>query len=552
MAKKVSLNQGSIIANVVQILERRIVLSEIGWHNETIASIIELGDEDPDKPYLLPGFIDAHVHIESSMLTPGEFAQIACRHGTVAAVSDPHEIANVLGLDGIRFMYDSAALTPMPILFGAPSCVPATPFETSGARLDSEQLAWLFENRQASYLSEVMNYPGVLHDDPDITAKLALAKRFGYPIDGHAPGLSGENAKRYAASGISTDHECSTLGEARGKLAAGMHILIREGSAARNFEALHPLIGEVPERVMLCSDDKHPDDLIAGHINVLVARAVAHGHCVFDALRCACWNPVDHYNLPVGRLRVGERMDAVLVENLADFSVLGTWIAGQKVAEHGKSLLTHHATKSVNRFAAAPISTSDLEVPASGEQIRVIKAFDGELFTQALLRPPKIEHGRVVPDIESDRLLLTVVNRYEAARPALAFIEGFGLQRGALASSVAHDSHNIIAVGPDSEAICLAVNAVIAARGGIAVADRERVELLPLPIAGLMSDADGDSVAARYAELDAWAKRLGSPLRAPLMTLSFMALLVIPELKLSDRGLFDGRTFSFTSLTVTP
>ncbi|CCE23126.1 adenine deaminase [Methylotuvimicrobium alcaliphilum 20Z] len=552
MAKNVSLNQGSIIANVVQILERRIVLSEIGWDNETIASIIELGDEDPDKPYLLPGFIDAHVHIESSMLTPDEFARIACRHGTVAAVSDPHEIANVLGLDGIRFMCDSAALTPMPILFGAPSCVPATPFETAGARLDSEQLAWLFENRQAGYLSEVMNYPGVLHDDPDITAKLALAKRFGYPIDGHAPGLSGEDVKHYAAAGISTDHECSTLDEAREKLAVGMHILIREGSAARNFEALHPLIDEAPERVMLCSDDKHPDDLVAGHINVLVARAVAHGHSVFDVLRCACWNPVDHYNLPVGRLRVGERMDAVLVENLADFSVLGTWVGGQKVAEHGKSLLTHHATNPVNRFAAAPISASDLEAPASGEQIRVIKAFDGELFTQAVLRTPKIVHGQIVPDIESDRLLLTVVNRYEAARPALAFIEGFGLQRGALASSVAHDSHNVIAVGADSEAICLAVNAVIAARGGIAVADRERVELLPLPIAGLMSDADGDSVAARYADLDALAKRLGSPLRAPFMTLSFMALLVIPELKLSDRGLFDGRTFSFTPLTVTP
>ncbi len=547
-----SLNQGSIIANIVQILERRIFLAKVCWKNGTIASLTELGDEDPDKPYLLPGFIDAHVHIESSMLTPSEFARIACRHGTVATVSDPHEIANVLGLEGIRFMCDSAALTPMPILFGAPSCVPATPFETSGARLDSVQLAWLLENRQASYLSEVMNYPGVLHEDAELMNKLALAKRFGYPIDGHAPGLSGEDVKRYAAAGISTDHECSTLDEAREKLAAGMHILIREGSAARNFEALHPLIGEAPERVMLCSDDKHPDDLVAGHINVLVARAIAHGHSVFDALRCACWNPVDHYDLPVGRLRVGERMDAVLVENLTGFNVLCTWIAGQKVAEHGKSLLAHHETKSVNRFAAVPIDTSDLEVPASNKQIRVIKAFDGELFTQALLRTPKIEHDKIVPDIECDRLLLVVVNRYEVARPALAFIEGFGLQRGALASSVAHDSHNIIAVGADADAICLAVNAVIAAQGGIAVADREHVELLPLPIAGLMSDADGDSVAARYAELDASAKRLGSPLRAPFMTLSFMALLVIPELKLSDRGLFDGRTFSFTSLTVTP
>ncbi len=546
------MHQDSLITNIVQILERRTALAEVGWENGMITSITELGDEDPNKPYLLPGFIDAHVHIESSMLTPAEFARIACRHGTVATVSDPHEIANVLGLEGIRFMYESAALTPMPILFGAPSCVPATSFETAGARLDSEQLAWLFENRQAGYLSEVMNYPGVLHDDPDIATKLALAKRFGYPIDGHAPGLSGEDVKRYAAAGISTDHECSTLDEAREKLAAGMHILIREGSAARNFEALQPLIGEVPDRVMLCSDDKHPDDLVAGHINNMVVRAVGCGHSVYDALRCACWNPVDHYRLPIGRLRVGERMDAVLVENLIDFNVLVTWIAGQKVAEQGKSLLTHPEIKAVNRFDAAPISASDLEVMASGKQIRVIKAIDGELFTQALLRTPKFEHDKIVPDIECDRLLLAVVNRYRASRPALAFIEGFGLQRGALASSVAHDSHNIISVGADSDAICRAVNAVIAAQGGIALADRDRVELLPLTIAGLMSDADGDSVAARYAELDALAKQLGSPLRAPFMTLSFMALLVIPELKLSDRGLFDGLTFSLTPLTVTP
>lgn len=539
-----------LITNVVYILERRIVLAEVAWANGTISSITELGDEDPDQPYLLPGFIDAHVHIESSMLTPAEFARIACRHGTVATVSDPHEIANVLGLEGVRFMFDNAASTPMPILFGAPSCVPATPFETSGARLDTEQLAWLFENRRAAYLSEVMNYPGVLHEDAELMHKLALARSFGYPIDGHAPGLSGEDLKRYAAAGISTDHECSTLDEAREKLAAGMHILIREGSAARNFEALHPLIDEAPERVMLCSDDKHPDDLLAGHIDVLVARAVALGHNVFDVLRCACWNPVDHYDLPVGRLRVGERMDAVLVENLTDFRVLCTWIAGEKVAEHGKSLLAHRPTTPINRFAAVPINAADLEIPASGEEIRVIKAFDGELFTQAVSCRPKIEQGRIVPDLESDRLLLAVVNRYQAARPALALIEGFGLKRGALASSVAHDSHNIIAVGVDADAVCRAVNALIAARGGIAVADGKRVESLPLPIAGLMSDADGDSVAARYAELDAWAKQLGSPLRAPFMTLSFMALLVIPELKLSDRGLFDGRTFSFTSLTV--
>ncbi|MBF6651067.1 adenine deaminase [Methylobacter sp. BlB1] len=544
------MHQGSVIANIVQPLERRIFLAEVRWERGIITAIAELGYEDPNKTYLLPGFIDAHVHIESSMLTPAEFARIACRHGTVATVSDPHEIANVLGLEGIRFMCDNAALTPLPILFGAPSCVPATPFETAGARLESEQLDYLFQNRLTGYLSEMMNYPAVLNNDPQIMAKLDLAKRYGCPIDGHAPGLKGDAMRRYAEAGISTDHECSTLDEARAKLATGMHILIREGSAARNFDALHTLISEYPERVMFCSDDKHPDDLVAGHINLLVARAVAYGHAVFDVLRCACLNPIKHYGLAVGQLRVGDRMDAVEVENISTFKPISTWIAGQKVAHQGTSLLTRIKPEPINRFNASPITDAHLDVEAKGRQIRVIKAADGDLFTQEMLHAPRIENNKIVPDPERDLLLLAVVNRYQDAQPALAFIEGFGLKQGALASSVAHDSHNIIAVGADAESVCRAINAVIAAQGGIAAADQDGVELLPLPIAGLMSHDDGDTVAARYAELNASAKKMGSPLRAPFMTLSFMALLVIPELKLSDQGLFDGRTFTFTSLTV--
>ena len=544
------MHQGSVTANIVQPLERRIFLAEVRWERGIIAAITRLGYEDPNKTYLLPGFIDAHVHIESSMLTPAEFARIACRHGTVATVSDPHEIANVLGLEGIRFMCDNAALTPLLILFGAPSCVPATPFETAGARLESEQLDYLFRNKLTGYLSEMMNYPAVLNSDPQIMAKLDLAKRYGCPIDGHAPGLKGDAMRRYAGAGISTDHECSTLDEARAKLAAGMHILIREGSAARDFEALHTLISEYPERVMFCSDDKHPDDLVAGHINLLAARAVAYGHSVFDVLRCACLNPIRHYGLAVGQLRVGDRMDAVEVENISTFKPVSTWIAGQKVAQQGTSLLPRIKPEPVNRFNASPITDAHLDVEAKGRQIRVIKAADGDLFTQETLHAPKIENDKIVPDPERDLLLLAVVNRYQDAQPALAFIEGFGLKQGALASSVAHDSHNIIAVGADAESVCRAVNAVIAAQGGIAAADLGGVELLPLPIAGLMSHDDGDAVAARYAELNAIARQMGSPLRAPFMTLSFMALLVIPELKLSDRGLFDGRTFTFTSLTV--
>ena len=545
-----NVNHGSVIANIVHIEERRIVPGEITWENGIITRICELDKPELATRYLLPGFIDAHVHIESSMLTPAEFARIASRHGTVATISDPHEIANILGLKGINFMIANAALTPMPIFFGAPACVPATPFETAGARLESGQLELLFKNKSVTYLSEMMNYPGVLNHDPDILAKLQLARRYDCPIDGHAPGLTGADALRYAQAGITTDHECSTLSEAEAKLAAGMSILIREGSAARNFDALHPLISSHPDKVMFCSDDKHPDDLVAGHINTLVARAVAASHDIFDVLRCACINPIMHYRLPLGRLRVGDRMDAVEVNNLQTFIPLRTWIAGRKVAENNKSLLPSVKPAPINYFNARAISPDDLDIESVGQKIRVIKAFDGELFTEELLQIPKVRHQKIVADPDRDILLLTVINRYRPAKPALAFIQGFGLQQGALASSVAHDSHNIIAVGTDAELICQAVNRIIAAKGGIAAATATGVELLPLPIAGLMSDLDGETLANRYAELNRLAQLMGSQLSAPFMTLSFMALLVIGNLKLSDQGLFDSKTFQFTSLTV--
>ena len=544
------INHGSFVANIVQIPERRIFLGKISWQDGLITEIAKQGEQDPKANFLLPGFIDAHIHIESSMLTPAEFSRIASRHGTVAAVSDPHEIANVMGLEGIRFMIDNAQQTPMPIFFGAPACVPATPFETAGAEIGAQELETLFRNGMTSYLSEMMNYPGVLNNDPATIDKLALARRFGCTVDGHAPGLTGLDARRYAQAGISTDHECSTLAEAEAKLAAGMRILIREGSAARNFEALHPLISRHPDQVMFCSDDKHPDDLVESHINALAARAVAKGHDLFKVLRCACLNPIEHYRLPLGRLVIGDRMDAVTVSDLRSFTPLATWISGIKVAENGNSLLTGISPSPINRFNARAISPKDLEIESQAKTIRVIKALDGDLTTQERLCTPKIKDRKIVTDRQRDILLLTVVNRYQPAKPALAFINGFGLKQGALASSVAHDSHNIIAVGVDTDSICHAVNSIIETQGGIAAATQSRVELLPLPIAGLMSNGDGDLVAARYAELNALAKSMGSTLRAPFMTLSFMALLVIPELKLSDRGLFDGRTFQFTSLTI--
>lgn len=542
-----SKDSGRIEANLVDIEGRGIARAALVWQDGRITEIVRRGAADPALPYLLPGFVDAHVHIESSMLVPSEFARLAVRHGTVAAVSDPHEIANVLGVPGIEFMLANAAQTPFPILFGAPSCVPATPFETAGAALDAAAVARLLADPRIGYLSEMMNFPGVLSGDAEVLAKLAAAKARGLPVDGHAPGLRGEGARRYAAAGISTDHECFTLAEAEDKIGAGMHVLIREGSAARNFATLHPLIDRHAGRLMFCSDDKHPDDLALGHIDRLVARAVAAGHDLFAVLRIACLNPIDHYRLPLGRLRVGDTFDAVLVDDLADFHVRRTWLRGRLAAEDGQTRLPSVPVTPANRWQARALTATDLRLPAAGEFARVIAAQDGELVTREIFAAPRCVAGCWLPDADQDLALLLVMNRYAAAPPALAFVRGFGLARGALASSVAHDSHNIVAVGADLDDLLRAVNTLVAAQGGIAVADGGAVAHLPLPVAGLMSDADGDTVAARYAELDGRARALCGTLRAPFMTLSFMALLVIPELKLSDRGLFDGRSFGFVN-----
>lgn len=543
-------SSGTVILNLVQVDQRRIIKAEVVWSAGRITAVRELGSEEPGLTYLIPGFIDAHVHIESSMLIPSEFARIALRHGTVASISDPHEIANVMGVEGVRFMLANARETAFKIFFGAPSCVPATPFETANGQLGPDEIAELLDEPEICYLSEMMNFPGVLARDPSVMEKLELALQRGYPVDGHAPGLKGEQAKAYAAAGITTDHECRSLAEARDKIAAGMKILIREGSAARDFDALHPLISECPESVMLCSDDKHPDELVAGHINQLVARAVAKGHSLFDVLLCACINPISHYQLPMGRLCVGDPMDAVEVADLEVFNALNVWVDGELLAEQGNSLVEHIEVNSINCFNARKITPADLSVASEGGMIRVIEARDGDLFTSERLVEAKPVNGRVEPDPERDLLMICVINRYQPSKPAVGFINGFGLKRGALASSVAHDSHNIVAVGSNRESLSAAVNALIDCQGGVAVVDGDSVSLLPLPVAGIMSADDGDLVASTYADLDRRAKLLGTTLSAPFMTLSFMALLVIPELKLSDKGLFDGRSFQFTDVAV--
>jgi adenine deaminase len=504
-----------------------------------------------DPGFLVPGFIDAHVHVESSMMPPSEFARVVVAHGTVGTVSDPHEIANVLGEAGIEFMLRDGARRNFHFHFGCPSCVPATGFETAGATLDAKAVAHMLADPRIGYLSEMMNWPGVLHADAEVMAKIAAAKAVGKPVDGHAPQLMGEQARAYAAAGISTDHECVTLDEARGKAALGMHILIREGSAARNFEALWPMLRERPERCMFCTDDAHPDVLRAGHINRLVARAVAKGVDVFDALRAACVNPVRHYGLGCGLLREGDSADFALMRDLKSFEVEGTWIRGERVATAGACAWKWLSVETPNAFRAAAFTADDFRVKAPqgcGEVIaRVIDPADGELVTgERVVRVPVCD-GCVEPVLGNgdDVAFITVVNRYDAASPAVAFIRGFGVGSGAIAASVAHDCHNVVAVGGSRHALAAAVNALFDSRGGLALHDGSRAQVLPLPIAGLMSDRAFEHVAADYERLTAAARALGSPLRAPFMTLSFMALLVIPALKLGDRGLFDGRAFRF-------
>jgi adenine deaminase len=500
--------------------------------------------------YILPGFVDAHVHIESSMIIPSEFARLCLPHGTIATVSDPHEIANVLGMRGIEFMIDNAKLTPLTIVYGAPSCVPATSFETAGSSIDIDDIKQLFKKPEIGYLSEMMNYPGVLFSDPMVMEKIRIAQEQGKPIDGHAPGLRGEKARIYANAGITTDHECYSLEEAIEKIEYGMHILIREGSAAKNFDALHPLINLYPESCMFCSDDKHPDDLVRGHINEIVSRAISMGYDVFDVLRIAHLHPKEHYGINIGSLRVGDKADFMLCDNLVDFKPYSVYVNGECIAKHNSitfDLETPH-TENYSVCNISHIALDTLSIPSKSEMIRVIECIPGELITKSIIAKIQPIDRALHSDISRDILKIANVNRYHESDIALGFVKGMGLKNGAIASTIAHDSHNIIAIGADDESMLNAINALIECKGGIAYANGERVEILPLDIAGLMSSRNGYDIAKQYEIIDKMAREAGSDIHAPFMSLSFLALLVIPSLKLSDKGLFDGDTFTFTSL----
>lgn len=539
-------NSFTIGGQIVDLVGSRVFSGVVVVRDGKIAKIEE--QAVANTRFIMPGFVDAHIHIESSMLVPSEFARMATCHGSVGAVSDPHEIANVLGAEGVRYMVDNGRKVPFKFFFGAPSCVPATRFETSGAVLGAADIEALMASPDIHYLSEVMNYPGVVNGDADLMAKIAAARRYGKPIDGHAPGLSGDDLRRYVGAGISTDHECFRLEDALEKIGLGMKILIREGSAAKNFDALIPLMATHPDSLMFCSDDKHPNDLVAGHIDQLVRRAIGMGYDVLDVLRAASLNAIRHYRLNVGLLQEGDDADFIVVDDMRCPEARMTYIKGELVAENGTSLIHYTETHTPNLFDTPYLDMESLFVPDMGCRIRVIDCADGQIVTRSLMAEPKVEDGGIVSDTERDILKMVVVNRYRPSQPAVAFIKNFGLKRGALASSVAHDSHNIVAVGVADIDILHAVNLLIEHKGGVTAYCSTEMMAVPLPVAGLMSNEDGYEVAEAYENVDALAKRLGCTLYAPFMTLAFMSLLVIPELKLSDLGLFDGKKFEITPL----
>lgn len=513
----------------------------------TIAAIEPLEKEPDNAPFLLPGLTDAHIHIESTMLTPVNYSLTAVAHGVVNSVSDPHEIANVLGVPGIDYMIENARATRFNCFFGMPSCVPSSYLETAGASIDAARTAELLRRPDIWYLAEMMNYPGVVGADPEVTGKIQAALEAGKPVDGHARGIEGDELRRYAAAGITTDHECATLDDALERIAAGMKIIVRDGSAARNFDALADIIDMYPAQSMLCSDDKHPKDLLEGQIDQLVRRGIARGISVWNLLLAACINPVEHYGLPSGLMRPGDKATFIAVDNLHDFNVLHTVIEGHVVyscahgVDRGELLLHEPSGARPNIFNAQPITPADISLNPATESVKVIGVHDGELFTPCLVLP--------VASLKQERVAKIVVyNRYGRSTPKTAYIKGFDLSRGAIAASVAHDSHNIIAIGENDADICSAINALIASKGGMAVADAAELLVLPLPIAGLMTDEPAERVAAASHSLEAKVASLGCTLHSPFITMAFMALPVVPALKITDRGLVDVTKFDFTTI----
>lgn len=534
-----------VFGNIVDVNHKSIIRGFVNIENGFIVEICE--QDNPCDNFIIPGFIDSHVHIESSMVTPGFFATTAVSRGTIGVVNDPHEIANVMGYDGIRYMVDDAAKVPFKFWFCAPSCVPATCFETTGGVIGVDDIERLLSRNDFVALSEMMNYPGVIYNDHDVMAKLKIAQKLGKPIDGHAPGLTGDNLKKYVSAGISTDHECTTIEEAREKIALGMKVIMREGSAARNINSLKPLLKSNPDDVMICTDDIHPDKLKSSYLDVIIAKLVNEGYDLFDVLRACTLNPSKHYKLNAGSLLPGQPADFVVIDNIKSFNVIETWIDGRKVYDKGKVLFQYDGSEAINRFNCREISKEDISVTSTGKSMKVIKSTDGSLITER--GSVNVSEGKkILSEPGSDLLKIVVKDRYHDGRPAVAFINGFELTRGAIACSVAHDSHNIVCVGCSDDDIVAAINEIIRLKGGMVVVNGDNIFSIPLPIGGLMSPRSVEEMGDDFEKINSIVKSLGCNQEAPFMTLSFMALLVIPELKLSDKGLFDVSSFNFTEL----
>jgi len=535
-----------IKGNIVDIELSQIYFGELLVEEGVLVGKNKLGEVGVGG-FVLPGLVDSHVHIESSMLVPQEFACLALRRGVVSVVADPHEIANVCGFRGVEYMFRNADVDWFKFYFGVPSCVPATRFETSGESLGFAEVGQLMGSEEVVSLAEVMNFPGVVNGDKDLLAKIDVALRCGKVVDGHAPGLVGADLKRYVAAGVGTDHECMSVGEAKEKIDAGMMVQIREGSAARNFDNLAPLFNGDVSKLMVCNDDAHPDDLLEGYMDERLKRGVALGYDLFDLLKVFVANPVDFYGLDVGKMRVGDKADFCVVDDLRGFNVQRTYVNGQLVYD-GEVLVNPEPVEVINNFKASEVCVEDLDVELK-DKLNVIDLQDGELYT-VKFQFDVSKFAGAQNSIENDVLKLVVLNRYEeGVKPSVAYIRGFGFKTGAIASTVAHDSHNIVAVGTSDELLVKAINKVVGMKGGIVAVDTDVDEGIQLEVAGLMTRKSGVEVAQEYQKLNEIVKGFGSKLRAPYMSLSFMCLLVIPELKLSDKGLFDGTKFEFVDVT---
>ncbi len=532
-----------IRGNVVNPFTEEIYPAEINMQDGVIECVKQI--EGNFNQYVLPGFIDAHIHIESSMLTPSRFAEAVVPHGTTSVVSDPHEIANVLGIDGIKYMIKDASLVPLNVFFTAPSCVPATPFETSGAVIGSNKIDELLKDDEIVALGEMMNFPGVLTGDSEVIAKIKAAKTYKKPVDGHAPLLTGNDLCKYIAAGISTDHECTIPGEVIEKRKLGMKVMLRQGSSAKN---LADLIGAGGDFIV--SDDKHPEDLLKGHIDLMLREAVELGEDPVEALKMVTINPAAHYNLDTGLIAPGRAADIVVVDDLRNFNVKEVYIGGNIAAREGKALFGFKPLELESTFKINHKKAEDFEILSSQkeEKVRVIDVVEGQLLTEESEATLQVANGKIESDVKNDILKIAVLERYGHNWMTNAFIHGFGLKKGAIASSVAHDSHNIIAVGTNPQNMADAVNRLVDNNGGLVAAVDGHYHSLRLPIGGLMSTESAEDVALKLEKLHHFLKSMGCKLASPFMTMSFLALLVIPKLKISDRGLFDVEKFDFVDV----